>query len=104
MTCTSFLGGACLALQLGTRIESVAPPPSTDPVISDCPDYRRLAPRTTVRTRRLAMKSQSLGLAKGQTRRGDEEEAIDELRMCAPCTKLIHRLVKNNRFESESKC
>ncbi len=67
-------------------------PAHTDPVISDCPEYAKLAPRTTVRTRRLAMKSHSLGPTKGgQAKREEEEEAIDELRMCTPCTKLIHR-------------
>ena len=63
----------------------------TDPLISDCPDYGTLAPRTTVRMRRLQLKSHTLGPAKSVPKRENEEEAIDELRMCPTCTKLIHR-------------
>ncbi len=48
------------------------------------------------------MKSQSLGSTKGQSRRGEEEEAIDDLRMCAPCNKLINRLVKDQYIFYES--
>lgn len=56
----------------------------TDPLLSDCPDYPSLVPPETLPKKRFKFKRQA-------SSPDEEEEASNEVRMCAGCKKLVDR-------------
>ena len=66
-------------------------PIPADPVLSDCPDFRSLAP--PIRTSVLSLKRGWGGRReRGAEERGDDKNSSD-MRLCSTCHKLIHRSV-----------
>lgn len=58
----------------------------------DCPDYQSLAPRPSLRSKRLHSKKQKSRVEKEEEEE-EGEDVMDEIRMCSPCDKLIARSV-----------
>lgn len=80
---------------------------NADPLLSDCPDYARLAPSPSLKRRRLKL-DQGLGKKLSSKKKGKEEDgaeavdsdaATDELRMCSSCVRLVERRL--NQLEKE---
>ena len=64
----------------------------SDELLVDCPDYQSLAPRPSLRSKKLHPKKQKSKVEKEEEEE-EGEEITDEIRMCSPCEKLIDRWV-----------
>ena len=62
----------------------------SDELLVDCPDYHSLAPRPSIRSKKLHPKKQKSKVEKEEEEE-EVEEITDEIRMCSPCEKLIDR-------------
>lgn len=60
----------------------------TDVLLSDCPDYRTLAPSPSLRRKKIRLKPKKRGAEPGE-----EEEDLENIRMCFLCEKLAQRSV-----------